>query len=230
MPVIVIDKIKAATSGFKPLDYIDINGRITGWQNPVKNIFADIAGITGLTNGDFFIVRNITGEWAAFTGLDIYGNEAVKTNNAIYFIGEAVDGGEALPVYLVTAPATGMMLIDLNSGNLKKYAGTLWSDFVVSGSGGISGQSLRYSTELTVLVGINYNTSTHHLTIMTGENTLQSGDNVNIYVNGLKYSHIGSDNAFAFEAGENYVVWIPTNAGFELIDDDYIEVEIFNNE
>lgn len=228
MAVTVIDKIKQKNSGtFKLLDYVDINGRITGWQNPVKNIFADIAGITGLTNGDFFIVRNTDAAWTAFTSLDIYGNAAVKTSNAIYFIGEAISGGEALPVYLVTAPATGMMLIDLNTGNLKKYAGTLWSDFVVSGSGGITGQSLRYHEELTVLIGTNYSSSTHQLTIGT---TLQSGDNVNIYVNGLKYSHIGSDNAFAFEAGNTYVVWIPTNAGFDLIDDDYIEVEIFNNE
>ena len=91
----------------------------------------------------------------------------------------------------------------------------------------INGQSLRYSEELTVSFGWNYNTTTKRLSLGT---TIQSGDNVNIYVNGLKYSHVGSDNAFTIEAGLTYVVWIPTNCGFDLGNGDYIEVEIFNKE
>ena len=93
MAVTVIDKIKQKNNGtFKLLDYIDINGRITGWQNPVKNIFADIAGISGLTNGDFFIVRNITGEWAAFTGLDIYGNDEMVDKHIQFKVWDASTG------------------------------------------------------------------------------------------------------------------------------------------
>jgi hypothetical protein len=98
---------------------------------------------------------------------------------------------------------------------------------MATGGGTITGQSLRYAEELSVLTGTNYDTTNKHLSIGT---ILQERDNVNVYLNGLKYSHIGSDNAFTFSPGASLLVWIPGNAGFDLVDDDYIEIEIFNNE
>lgn len=230
MAVTVIDKIKQKNSGtFKLLDAIDIHGRITGWQNPVKNIFDNVSAITGLTNGDFFIVRDAGGTWSTFTGLDIYGNAVSVVNNGIYYVDDEVEGGEAYPVKLVTAPTLGMMLINLADGTLKKYGNipANWENFTIGGSTGISGQSLRYSEELTILIGTNYSSTTKELSLGT---TLVSGDNVNVYVNGLKYSHVGSAPEFSFTANTTYLVWSVSNAGFDLANDDSIEIEVFNNE
>ncbi len=91
-------------------------------------------------------------------------------------------------------------------------------------------QQLRYTNELMIVTSgesQNYNPVTKHLSIGT---TLQSGDNVNLYLNGLKYSYLGQNNAFDFAPGMNVLVWIPTNIGFDLTDGEYIEIEIFNNE
>lgn len=89
-------------------------------------------------------------------------------------------------------------------------------------------QQLRYVEELTVdttPVTGNYNTTTKHLTIHT---VLQTGDNVNLYLEGLKYSYIGDYNAFTYTTGVSNLVWIPINVGFDLEDGDYIEIEIYH--
>jgi len=226
MPVIVIDKIKAATTGFKLIDAVDVNGQITGWQNPVKNIFGTVAEITGVALGDTFIVRDASSEWPQFAGVDIYGNAATKTNNAIYIIGDSIPNGEPLPVLMVTAPAVGMIL--LATSELKNYVSPgEWANLILAGSGAIVGQSLRHAEELNVVIGTNYDASTKQLSI---NETLQANDNVNMYVNGLKYSHLGTTKAFSFTENTTYLVWIPDNAGFDLHENDYIEIEIFNNE
>jgi len=230
MPVIVIDKIKAANSGFKPIDAVDVNGQITGWQNPVKNIFLTPQDITGVALGDSFIVEGGVGTFPTYTGKDIYGNTVTAVNNGIYIVVDAIPEGESLPVALVTAPGVGMIVLNKVNATLtlKVYSpSSTWINLTATPGGTISGQSLRYSEELNVAIGINYDSITKQLTI---NETLQLNDNVNMYVNGLKYSHLGTTKDFSFTENTTYLVWIPDNAGFDLHDSDYIEIEIFNNE
>jgi len=228
MPVIVIDKIKAANSGFKPIDAVDINGQITGWQNPIKTIFHTPQDITGVALGDSFIVEGGVGTFPTYTGKDIYGNTVEAVNNGIYIVVDAIPEGESLPVALVTAPAVGIVVLNKVDATLKVYSpSSTWINLMATGSGTISGQSLRYSEELNVAIGINYDSITKQLTI---NETLQLNDNVNMYVNGLKYSHLGTTKDFSFTDNTTYLVWIPDNAGFDLHENDYIEIEIFNNE
>lgn len=230
MAIRLIDKIKQKNDAdFKLLDYIDINGRITGWQNPVKKIFATVGDISGLVSGDYFIVRNASAEWPAFALQDIYGNIASKTDNAIYVLGPD-DGGDAEPVYLVAAPGAHMIVYNADDGLLKKFDGIpgAWTDLITSGAA-TTGQVLRYEGDMVIDTtsdpGANYDPLTHRLEV--GE-ALQAGDNINLYVNGLKYTYSGNANAFTFSAGETYLVWIPTNAGFDLQEGWEIEIEIFN--
>lgn len=228
MPVIVIDKIKGATEHFKLLDYVDIHGRITGWQNPVKNIFENVAAITALTDGEHFILVDASGTWNSFTGTDIYGRLANTEDNAIYEKQSQNTEGTPAEYYLVASPAPGMITVNLSDGKLKIFNGTSWVD-AASGGATITGEILRAKTELVVNTGEggNYSTSSRRLEIGI---TLMSGDNINVYVNGLKYSHGENNNAFTFSPGYTYIVWIPNqnNAGFDLINGDTVEVEIFN--
>jgi len=225
MAISIIDKIKQKNGAtFKLLDYIDVHGRITGWQNPVEGVFDNIAAITGLSEGDYFIVKDTAATWAQFQNLDIYGNAASKTNNAIYYIGEAIDG-EALPVYLVTIPSRAMIVYNVGVALIIYNDGAQRWDNLISGSA-ITGQVLRAEESLTVQVGVNYDAGTSHLTIST---IMQANDNVNVYVNGIKYTY-GASNAFTYVAGESYLIWNHANAGFYLDTGDFIEIEIFNQE
>lgn len=225
MSIKVIDKIKQKNAAdFKLLDYIDVHGRITGWQNPVEAVFDNIAAITGMSEGDCFIVKDTAATWAQFQNLDIYGNAAVKTNNAIYYLGEVIDG-EALPVYLVTAPSRAMIVYHVGVALIIYNDGAVRWDNLISG-GAITGQVLRAEESLTVQLGVNYDTITSHLIIST---IMQANDNVNVYVNGIKYTY-GASNAFTFVAGESYLVWNHDNAGFYLDTGDFIEIEIFNQQ
>lgn len=230
MPVTVIDKIKQKNNGtFSLLDYIDINGRINGWQDPVKRIIPDIASIGTLTDGDRFILEDASGTWNTFKALDIYGRLASAENNAIYE--KQTDNSEGTPYafYLVCSPFTGMITLCINDSKLKVFNGIAWSNLSLE-TGVSSGETIRAKTEFVVNTGAggNYDTANHRLTLGIA---LLLNDNINIYVNGLKYSHEGTNNAFTFSPGEEYVVWIPNsgNAGFELITGDSIEVEIFKN-
>jgi hypothetical protein len=229
MAVTVIDKIKQKNSGtFKLLDAVDINGQITGWQNPVKNIYHTPQDIPSVALGDSFIIESGVGTFPTYCGKDIYGNTVAAVNNGIYIVVDAVPDGEQFPVALLTAPGVGMVVLNKTDATLKVYSpSSSWINLTATPGGTISGQSLRYAEELSVSIGTNYNATTKHLTIGTA---LQTGDNVNVYLNGLKYSHIGSYNAFTFSSGDSILVWIPGNAGFDLVDDDYIEIEIFNIE
>lgn len=232
MPITVIDKIKQKNNQtFKLLDAIDIQGRITGWQDPVARMVADVASIPAFADGETFILANASGTWTAFTSLDIYGRIASAENNAIYQKQTAVSDGTTDEYYLVTSPAAGMITLDKNSTKLKVYNGTAWIDLITGTGGTVSGEVLRAEAHLVVDTisdpGANYNTTTKHLTIGM---EIMENDNVNVYVNGMKYSHDGANNAITFTPGANYLVWIPQNAGFDLIDDDEVEVEIFNNE
>lgn len=228
MPIQLIDKIKQKNAAdFKLLDYIDIEGRITGWQNPVKQIFAAVGDIAGLSVGDRFIVRNTSDAWPQFQGQDIYGNTVSKTDNAIYVLGATVDS-EAEPVYLVTAPELNMIVLHAGDGALKKYGGVpaAWTN-LLSGGGTVTGQVLRFEGQFSVELGVNYNSTSKQLSVGA---TMQTGDNINVYVNGIKYTYTGADNAFTYAAEQTYVTWIPGNAGFDLEDGDFIEIEIFNVE
>jgi hypothetical protein len=228
MAISLIDKIKQKNGLTFPLvDHIDINGRITGWQNPVKKIFADIASITGLVAGDTFIVRNTTGEWAQYTGKDIYARDAAAATNGIYILGEAIDA-EAEPIYLVTAPEAGMILFDKDTVALKRYGGmpAQWLD-LTTGGGSVEGKTLRYEGVIIVdtseTVSQNYDPSTNELEI---EYEIQAGDVVKIWVNGLKYQATVNP-AYSYNAGDVYVTWIKNNAGFDLESGDEVIIEIF---
>jgi hypothetical protein len=72
--------------------------------------------------------------------------------------------------------------------------------------------------------GANYNTTTKRLEIGV---ELQEGDNINIYVNNMKYTYGGNFNAIDYLAGETWVVWIPSNVGFDLVNGDQVEIEIY---
>jgi len=225
MAISVIDKIKQKNgASFKLLDYIDVHGRITGWQNPVEGVFDNIAAISGISEGEYFIVKDTAATWAQFQNLDIYGNEALKVNNAIYYIGEAIDG-EVLPVYLVTAPSRAMIVYHVGVALIIYNDGASRWDNLISG-GAVTGQVLRAEESLTVQVGVNFDTGTSQLDIAT---VMLANDNVNVYVNGIKYTY-GASNAFTFVAGASYLVWNYANAGFYLDTGDFIEIEIFNQE
>lgn len=230
MPIQVIDKIKQKNDAdFKLLDFIDIHGRITGWQNPVKQIFATVGDISGMAVGDTFIVRNAGGTWSQFAGKDIYNRDAIATDNAIYVLGEAVDG-EAEPVYLVAAPETGMVLVNLAADKLQKYGGVTaaWTD-LPTGSGTVEGKTLRHEAVMQVdtseTVDQNYEPATGQLDIGY---EIQPGESVKIYVNGLKYTHMGTDPDYSYTPGNMYLTWDETNAGFDLETGDEIIIEIFN--
>lgn len=97
------------------------------------------------------------------------------------------------------------------------------------GGGSIGGELLRAKIELTVNtaeIGGNYSLSTKRL-VLSGI-VLEDNDNINIYVNGVKYSNTGQLNAITGATGNNYVIWYPGNSGFELANGDLIEIEIFN--
>ena len=231
MAIRVIDKIKQKNSqAFKLLDYIDIEGRITGWQNPVKRIVADIASIPILADGELFILADASGLWPAFTGYDIYGNIAAAINNAIYQKQTSTEEGQPAVYYLVTGAVKSMITLDESTTKLKVYNGTAWVDLISPTGGTVTGEVLRAEVHLVVDMSdpdANYNSTDHHL--LTGE-VMQTGDNVNIYVNGLKYTNTGTAPAVSFTVGESYLVWNTDNAGFELTDGDEVEIEIFNVE
>lgn len=232
MAIRVIDKIKQKNNqAFKLLDYIDIEGRITGWQNPVKQIVANVASIPSLSDGDLFILVDSSGTWEAFTSLDVYGNVAAPIDNAIYQKQTSIVAGQQAIYYLVTGAVKSMITLDESTTKLKVYNGTAWVDLISPSGGTVTGEVLRAELHLIVDTlsdpGANYSTSTHHL--LTGE-VMQTGDNVNIYVNGLKYTNTGTAPAVSFTVGESYLVWNTDNAGFELTDGDEVEIEIFNVE
>lgn len=230
MAISLIDKIKQKNGLTFPLvDYIDINGRITGWQNPVKQIFGDVASITGLVPGDTFIVRAVGGEWPQFTGKDIYNRDAVATPNAIYVLGEPADA-EAEPVYLVTAPALSMVLLDKSNGNLKVYKGIpnpSWTD-LITGQGGVTGKTLHHEEFIVIDTS---GTALQNYVPLTGILSLNyeivTGDTVKIYVNGARYTSFGVKPDYTYNSGDMFLTWNKTNAGFDLESDDEIIIEIY---
>jgi hypothetical protein len=90
----------------------------------------------------------------------------------------------------------------------------------------VNGQTIRAEVQL-VVDEVNYNYDTKHLEIGV---ILLEGDNVNMYVNGLKYTNTGPNNALTYEPGFTNIVWIPFNAKFEIENGDYVEIELFNYE
>jgi|GEM_PF-5533870 hypothetical protein len=90
----------------------------------------------------------------------------------------------------------------------------------------VSGQTIRAEVQL-IVDEENYNYTNKHLEIGV---QLRNGDNVNMYVNGLKYTNTGPDNALTYEPGFTCIVWIPYNARFELENEDQVEIELFNYE
>lgn len=229
MAITIGDKIKQKNQQtFKLVDAIDIEGMQTGWQDPVKQIFADIAAITGLSVGDHFIVRNTGAEWSQFIELDIYNRPAAKVDNGIYVLGPASDQ-EANPIYLVTAPSVGMVVMDKSARLPKKCDGMplAWSS-LISGTG-VTGKTVRAQEAFavsTTVPGIGYYNS-GDLTIGV---TLAENDVVYIYVNGLQYTSLGSKPAISFTPDSATLAWSVMNAGFDLLATDAIELQIFNNE
>lgn len=230
MAISLIDKIKQKNGLTFPLvDYIDINGRITGWQNPVKQIFGDVASITGLVPGDTFIVRAVGVEWPQFTGKDIYNRDAAATPNAIYVLGEPADA-EAEPVYLVTAPALSMVLLDKSNGNLKVYKGIpnpSWTD-LITGQEGVTGKTLKYEDFIVVDTS---ETTTQNYFSETGKLSFDyeivSGDTIKMYVNGIKYTDFGTIPDYTYNSGDMFLFWNETNAGFNLESEDKVIIEIY---
>lgn len=227
MAISLIDKIKQKNGLTFPLvDYIDIYGRITGWQNPVKQIFADIAAIAGLAPGDSFIVRNTAAEWPQFTGKDIYARDVTAAANGIYILGEATDS-EAEPIYLVTAPEPGMIL--LAGTELKRYGGlpAQWND-LTTGGGSVEGKTLRHEAVILIdtseTVSQNYDPLTKKLNIGF---EIQAGELVKVYVNGLKYTDAGTNPVYSYTAGNDYLTWSNDNAGFDLESNDEVIIETF---
>lgn len=233
MSITIGDKIKQKNQQtFKLMDAIDINGAVTGWQNPVKTIFGILADITGLSVGDHFIVRDVTGTWTQFTQLDIYDRTVTTAvNNAIYILGPSIDNGESAPIYLVASPTVGMIVFDKTARVAKKYDGlpANWSNLITAA--GVTGETLRAKDSFSVNTttpGVGYyDPATYLLTITAA---LLDTDNINLFVNGLKYSNTGPTPAISYVANATEVAWIVANAGFDLIAGDVIELEIFNNE
>ena len=72
----------------------------------------------------------------------------------------------------------------------------------------------------------NYNLSTKFLTIkMLPADFFKTGDNVNMYVNGNKYTY----RHFVYKSNSNMLWWKKNNAGFDLEHGDFIEIEVFRN-
>lgn len=90
----------------------------------------------------------------------------------------------------------------------------------------VNGQTIRAEVQL-IVNEENYNYTNKHLE--TGI-MLREGDNVNMYLNGLKYTNTGPNNALTYEPGFTNIVWIPYNAQFEIENGDYVEIELFNYE
>lgn len=206
---------------------INQNAVDTYWAKPVHGIFGNTASVQGILQDEYFIVVNVAGTWNEYTGKDVYGNTVSAANNAVYKKGLALLSDPAKVYYLATLPYEGLVLYNISSNTLKVYNGTLWTN-LAAGTGIVSGEILRAKTEFEVNTdpGGNYDTITHILTVGI---ILQETDNVNIYVNGVKYSNTGTDNAISFLAGDNYVTWLENNVNFDLVSGDLIEIEIFNN-
>jgi hypothetical protein len=227
MAITVIDKIKQKNQQtFKLLDAIDVHGRVTGWQDPVARIVADVASIPSLTDGETFILVDASGAWPSFTGKDIYERLASAQDNAIYQKQTSTAQGTPAEYYLVTSPGGGMVTLDKNSMKLKVYNGAEWIDLipVVELDGKILTAEVHLVVDTDGDPGANYNTTTKRLEIGV---ELQEGDNINIYVNGIKYTYGENFNAIDYLAGETWVAWIPHNVGFDLINGDEVEIEIF---
>lgn len=230
MAISIIDKIKQKNELTFPLiDYIDINGRITGWQNPIKQIFGDVASITGLVPGDTFIVRAVDGEWPQFAGKDIYDRDAEAIPNAIYILGEPVGEGPGL-IYFVTAPTLSMVLLDKSDGNLKVYKGVSnpsWTN-LITGSGAITGKTLKYEDFIVVDTS---DTPTQNYFSETGKLSfgyeIVSGDTIKMYVNGIKYTDFGTIPDYIYNSGDMFLIWNETNAGFNLESEDKVIIEIY---
>lgn len=230
MAITLIDKIKQKNGLTFPLiDYIDINGRITGWQNPIKQIFGDVASITGLVPGDTFIVRAVDGEWPQFTGKDIYDRDVEAIPNAIYIFGEPVGEGSGL-IYFVTAPTLNMVLLDKSDGNLKVYKGVSnpsWTN-LITGSGAITGKTLKYEDFIVVDTS---DTPTQNYFSETGKLSFDyeivSGDTIKMYVNGIKYTDFGTIPDYNYNNGDMFLIWNETNAGFNLESEDKVIIEIY---
>lgn len=91
----------------------------------------------------------------------------------------------------------------------------------------IGGEKLRMRTEFFIDAGDhgNYEPSTCELTIADFSQTpFLTGDNVNLYLNGAKYTL----EHFTFAPDTNVIVWIPINVGFDLETGDFVEIEVFN--
>lgn len=74
----------------------------------------------------------------------------------------------------------------------------------------------------------NYNSVTKHLTIADFPlDFFRINDSVNIKVNSASYDY----ESFSVAYGTNEVVWKPNagDAGFDLEENDYIEIEVFRN-
>lgn len=230
MAISIIDKIKQKNElTFSLIDYIDINGRITGWQNPIKQIFGDVASITGLMPGDTFIVRDVGGEWSQFAGKDIYDRVTEAIPNAIYILGEPVGEGPEL-IYFVTAPTLSMVLLDKSDGNLKVYKGESnpsWTN-LITGSGAITGKTLKYEDFIVVNTS---ETATQNYISETGklsfDYVIVNGDTIKMYVNGIKYTDFGTIPDYTYNSGDMFLSWNATNAGFDLESEDKVIIEIY---
>jgi len=84
----------------------------------------------------------------------------------------------------------------------------------------------EFSIDTTPTTG-NYNTTTKHLTVADfSETPFLTGDNINLWVNGIKYTLAHFD----FQPDDNYIVWIPANVGgWDINHDDFIEIEVFRS-
>jgi hypothetical protein len=91
----------------------------------------------------------------------------------------------------------------------------------------IGGEKLRMRTEFFINAGDegNYEAATCRLTIADFSSTpFLPDDNVNLYLNGAKYTL----EHFTYVPGDNVIVWIPVNVGFDLETGDFAEIEVFN--